>query len=579
MPRLLMIAAITVCLVGAAETVAAQTANSDCASELCRLAAGGRLDDLRWPDFSDYRTRVQSFYAPTGYVLAWSERGEPTPEAKAMIELFKAAGAKGLNPDDYDGSRWEERIARLRERAADSRAASSPEASDGARFDLALTVCTMRYVSDLHFGKANPGLLHDMFDLDREKHDLASFVRERLLHASDVDGVLDAIEPPYEGYKRTEAVLRKYLAMRNDVPALPVPAKPIDPGKPYPASAQLAGLLRELGDLPADASLPSNPNLYKGALVDAVKHFQARHGLDVDGRLGKATIAQLNTPLTQRILQLQLTLERWRWLPHDFPVPPIVVNIPEFELRALNRDFHTELEMKVIVGKSFHHQTPVFSAEMNAVGFWPYWDVPPSIQRAEMIPKLMQDPSYLKKNDLIVVTGKREVVSSGDVDDALLARLRSFELRIRQLPGPKNSLGLIQFTFPNTYDIYMHDTPATELFSQTRRDFSHGCIRLEKPEQLADWVLRDQPEWTPARIHDAMHGGKTFEIKLNRRIPVLIVYATAVVLANGDVRFLDDIYGLDAQLEQILAKGYPYPSAVSPAPKTTSDVRGPRPRE
>ena len=566
-----MISAIIVCLVGATGTVAAQPANSDCVSELCRLAAGGRLDDLRWPDFSDYRARVQSFYAPTGYVLAWSERGEPTPAAKAMIDVLKAAGTKGLNADDYDGSRWDERVQAMQRNAE----------SNSARFDLALTVCTMRYISDLHFGKANPGLLHNTFDLDRENDDLASFVRERLLRSASVRTVLDGVEPPYEGYKRTKAVLQKYLAMRqpDDVELLPARAKPIDPGKLYPNTARLAAILRQFGDLAADAALPADSNLYAGPLVDAVKHFQSRHGLDVDGRLGKATIAQLNTPVSQRIRQLQLSLERWRWVPHDFPVPPIVVNIPEFELRALDAGYHTELEMKVIVGKSFHHQTPVFSAEMNSVGFWPYWDVPPSIQRAEMVPKLMQDPLYLKKNDLIVVTSKRELVSAGEVDDALLARLRSFELRIRQLPGPKNSLGLIQFTFPNSYDIYMHDTPATELFSQTRRDFSHGCIRVEKPEQLAVWVLRNQPGWTPERIHDAIHGGKTFEVRLDRRIPVLIVYATAVVLANGDVRFLDDIYGLDAQLEQTLAKGYPYPSALKPAPKTTSDVRGPRPRE
>jgi murein L,D-transpeptidase YcbB/YkuD len=227
--------------------------------------------------------------------------------------------------------------------------------------------------------------------------------------------------------------------------------------------------------------------------------------------------------------------------------------------------------MKVVVGKAYHHQTPVFASEMTSVGFRPYWDVPLSIQRAELVPKIAHDRSYLAENNFEVVNAKREVVSTGDVDDALLARLRALQLYIRQVPGPKNSLGLIKFVFPNQYDVYMHDTPVTELFAQTRRDFSHGCIRLEKPEQLAAWVLRDKPEWTPERINDAAHGEKTFEVRLSRPIPVLIVYATAVALANGEVRFLEDIYGLDAQLEQLLAKGYPYsPSQHSPSQHSPS---------
>lgn len=576
--RLLLFPAIVVSLVTATPLGldAAPAESSGCTSELCRLASAGRLEDLRWPDFSDYRTRVQSFYKPTGYAPAWIEQGEPTPAAKAMIEVFKQAATKGLNPEDYDGSRWADRMIGLSARKSGSKSEPGLVEAERAHFDLALTVCVLRYVSDLEFGKANPGLLDNTFDLIRERDDLASFVRDRLLHATDANAVLDGIEPPYEGYRRTEVVLRKYLAMAQNASAgpLPVPAKPVDPGKVYAASTQLAGILRQLGDLPADAALPGDPNLYGGALVDAVKRFQSRHGLDTDGRLGKATVAQLNTPLSQRVRQLQLTLERWRWAPHNYPVPPVVVNIPEFELRALDRDYHTELEMKVVVGKAYHHQTPVFSAEMTSVGFWPYWDVPVSIQRAELVPKLAHDRSYLAKNNFEVVTARREVVSTGEVDDALLARLRSLELRIRQVPGPKNSLGLIKFAFPNNYDVYMHDTPATELFARTRRDFSHGCIRLEKPEQLAEWALRDKPEWTSERIHNAIHGGKTFEIKLDRPIPVLIVYATAIALENGEVRFLEDIYGLDAELEQILAKGYPYP-----AWKTTSDARAPRPRE
>jgi murein L,D-transpeptidase YcbB/YkuD len=307
--------------------------------------------------------------------------------------------------------------------------------------------------------------------------------------------------------------------------------------------------------------------------VDAVKHFQERHGLDVDGRIGKRTWQELNTPLIDRVRQLGLTLERWRWVPQSFPRPPVVVNIPEFRLRAFDESYRTELQMKVVVGQAYHgHQTPVFSANMTQVIFRPYWNVPLSIQLAELVPKLEKDAAYLAKNRYEVVTLQDTFVSNGVVDKDTLARLRSGELRIRQIPGPDNALGLVAFMFPNEYAVYLHSTPATELFSRSRRDFSHGCILVEKPRELAEWVLQYQPEWTPQRIADAMNGDKTLYVKIEKPIPVLIVYATAVVLANGEVRFFEDIYGQDARLLRLLAQR-------RPDERPTSGARGPRPRE
>jgi len=373
--------------------------------------------------------------------------------------------------------------------------------------------------------------------------------------------------------------LQRYIALAREDHGgwLPLTKKPVDPGGLYPAVAQLANLLRRLEDLPEGAGVTQDSTTYEGSLVDAVKHFQKRHGLDPDGRLGKETLTQLNTPLTNRIQQLQLTLERWRWAPHSFPRPPIVVNIPEFELRALNASYGTELEMKVVVGKAYRNQTPVFAANMKQVFFRPYWNVPLSIQKAELLPKLDRDSSYLVKNRYEVVTLQGKVVTDGIVDEPALALLRAGKLRIRQIPGPENALGLVAFMFPNAHDVYLHATPAIELFAKSRRDFSHGCIRAEKPRELADWVLRNQPEWTPQKITDAMNGSKTIFVSLDNPIPVLIVYATAVVLASGEVRFFEDIYGQDAQLAELLAKGYPYSSVRRRDP--TSAARGQRPHE
>ncbi len=521
------------------------------------MVASGRLDDLRWPDFSDFQPSMNLFYQTGGYELAWSRDGKIAPQAFGVIEALKQADSRGLDPEDYDASRWGARIAN----------------PDLVRLDVALTVSVMRYASDLHLGKFNPGIYHSDFDIRHEHYELAELIRKRVLNAPDVEAVFRELEPPFPGYQRTQAALQRYLALSRQDRSEPLPAAklPIDPGAFYAGVGRLAELLTELGDLPPDAAVRGS---YSGPLVDAVKRFQLRHGLAADGRIGKSTFAQLNTRLSKRVHQLQLTLERWRWVPHEFARPPIIVNIPEFELRALDENYSTALEMKVVVGKAYRRKTPVLSAQMKYVIFRPYWEVPESITRAEVLPKVARDPGYLAANGYQVVTAQDRVVSSGAIDENVLTGLKSGKLSLRQVPGAKNSLGLVKFIFPNEHNVYLHATPATQLFSQSRRDFSHGCIRVEKPELLAEWVLRDLPEWTPARIEQAMQGEHPLQVDLPQPIPVLIVYATAVALENGEVRFFDDIYGFDAQLDALAAKGYPC-RRWNP----TSGERGPRPHE
>jgi murein L,D-transpeptidase YcbB/YkuD len=507
---------------------------------------------------------VLKFYESAGYALAWTRNGVATSQAKALIGAFEAAETKGLNPRDYAGSLWNARLAAMEPGAHTSDAML-------ADFDLAVTVSAMRYVSDLHFGRANlswranHGVYHSPGGGYEDLADLAFFLRQSLVNAPDVNAALRGLEPPYPGYRRTQRALQAYLAMAREgvLPLLPGTAKTIEPGSAYAATPQLAVILRRLGDLSNDPGNGSNPDpgiepgRYDGALVDAVKQFQMRHELEQDGRLGKSTVAQLNTPLNQRILQLKLTMERWRWVPHGFSNPPIVVNIPEFRLRALNAANLTDLEMKVVVGSAYGgHETPAFAADMKSVVFRPYWDVPVSIARAELAPKITKDAGYLAKNRYEVVNDRGQVVSGATVDGAMLGRIRSGQLRVRQMPGPDNALGLVKFLFPNEHDVYLHSTPATELFSKTRRDFSHGCIRVENPEDLAVWVLRNQrPGWTPERVRDAMNSDTTDQVTLDKPIPVLIVYATAVVLENGEVRFFDDIYKQDTALERMLGSG------------------------
>jgi len=504
---------------------------------------------MRWPNFREYRASLQEFYQLGNYAPAWVQGNAPSTQALAMIELFRNAWQKGLEPEDYDASRWDGRIRMLQ---------SSQGHSD---FDVAVTVCTMRYISDLRIGRINPKHFNFGLTVERKKYDLAQFLRERVLIASDMSAALDGVEPPFPGYSRTEQALARYveLARNDDGELLPVPAKPVDPGQAYAGVPRLTRFLHLVGDLPSDIH-PADPNVYDSTLSEAVKRFQRRHGLDDDGRLGPATVKQLNVPLKERVRQLQLTLERWRWLPAEFSAPPIVVNIPDFRLRALDENNNIALQMRVVVGRAMRTQTPVFSRDMTFIVLRPYWNVPPGIFRRSVLPAIRRDRNEVARKHYEITTLDGKVVTAAEVSDDVLAQLQAGKLAVRQRPGSDNALGLIKLMFPNEYSVYLHSTPQTELFSRSQRDFSAGCIRVEEPAELGAWVLRNNPGWSLERVQQAMQNGSdNVTVTLARRVPVFIVYGTALAYENGEVHFYGDIYKHDAALAQALAKGYPYP--------------------
>lgn len=491
----------------------------------------GRLEDLRWPGFAQHRAALREFYATNGFHPAWLRGNQPTPQALSLIASLRRAGRRGLDPEDYDASRWTVRLDEVAQGPAGNIALS--------RFDLELTIAAMRIVTDLDSGRTNPGIFH--FDSAvRGGSRLAQWVRNKLQYAPEmpdaIDIALQSLDPPFPAYRQTEAALARYTGLLADgqPPPFPSPKHAVKPGDSYPAAAQLYGFLEKLGDAPPAAAAPKD---YSGALVAAITRFQGRHGIEPDGILGAATIRALNIPLAQRVKQLELTLERWRWLPRQFDHPPLIVNIPRFELAAFDRDHRAALRMKVIVGKSYGHKTPIFAAQMTSVIFHPWWEVPDNIALKELRPKAAGDPGYLARNHYVIVPAP------------------GGRTRIRQKPGNDNALGALKFLFPNAYNVYMHGTPATELFSRTRRDFSHGCIRVEDPERLAQWVLDGTPGWPPARIHSAIEDSTTLQVTLSRPIPVLIVYGTAIAGEDGVIRFFDDIYGYDVQLSRTLAAG------------------------
>ena len=506
----------------------------------------GRLPDLQCSSFADYRTPARSFYESVGGKLVWLRNGQPTNQAQQLITLLQNADNKGLNPADYDGPKWGARVATLEAQKSES---------EQIRFDLALTVSAMRYAFDLHLGRIDPHQLGFGFDVNSKKIDLADFLKRNVLDAADVAAAFLQLEPAFPDYQRTEQALEAYekLARDDDVNSGPFPVtkSPLKAGDPYPEISRLTRFLEGLGDLAPDTEISENTRVYKGEVVEAIKHFQERYGLPATGRIDENTFHQLNIPLASRVNQLQLTLERWRWLPFGSRGPLIYVNVPEFQLHAFDEEYNPVLTTRVLDGKAQTNETPQFASRMKSVIFRPYWNVPASIERAELLPAIERNGGYIANHAYEVVDSRSRVVS-GSAN--VVSGLRSGQLSIRQRPGAHNALGLIKFDFPNRYDVYMHDTPAVHLFSRARRDLTHGCIRVQNPEELAEWVLRFNTQWSRDAIHSAMEGSRTVPVSLVQSFAVFIVYMTATVQENGDVRFFNDIYGQDDALRRALAR-------------------------
>jgi murein L,D-transpeptidase YcbB/YkuD len=523
------------------------------ADKLRTITSAEALPELHRANYADCRQNVQAAYEDIHYAPAWVREGQATPQALAVISALEDSQKKGLNPEDYDASLWPARLAALR--------AGSGDADTVAQFDAALTISAMRYLSSLRTGRLNPQPMAFGIDLDQKHYDLANFLVQMVLTGSNVPEALSKAEPQYLGYQRTEAALQTYLtlAAQDHSEPLPDPQRILKSGDAYVGSAKLGQRLRLLGDLPLSAVANPNAGTYDEPFVEGVKHFQARHELNSDGKLDKETLRQLNVPLSVRVIQLEDSLERWRWLPPDYPRLPVAVNIPGFRLRVFSDDHTITLRMNVVVGQAFKHQTPVFAKEMKYIIFRPYWNLPLDIVRAEIVPKLRKNPSYLARKGFEATDQDGRVVSGRTVSAATLAQIQSGKLLVRQKPGPSNALGLVKFMFPNEFDVYLHSTPTPQLFNRSRRDFSHGCIRVERPAELAAWLLKDQPKWTLEKIKAAMQSGPdNQQVNLTRQVPVVIVYLTAIVEENGEVYFYDDIYGDDASLNDALAKGQPY---------------------
>jgi len=517
---------------------------------LRQMVEAGRHPDLRWPDIKDVQPVLADVYQRHDWAPLWFAGDSLTSPGQQVLQVLAEAANRGLDPEDYDAA-WLQRqleVARILGQSEDSR----------VRFDLALSVAAARFALALRRGRVSPQAVHVTFPRPVGPFDLGATV-DSLTHATVSNNIFRGLEPPFIHYWLLLSALNQYRALARDSALVTLPEMPkrLRPGEAYAGTPTLRRLLRLLGDYRDSLPAPILDTVYDGEVVEALKRFQARQGSPPDGVIGDSTRAWLTHPFDPRIRQMEVTLERWRWMPRNYSYPPIFVNLPAFRLYAfttMESEESSSFKMNVVVGQAFKHETPVFASDMGYLIFSPYWDVTPTIALKEIKPAALKNPEFLIRN-------RYELVEGGSVVQPYpenIARIGQ-GVRVRQIPGPHNALGGVKFIMPNDNNIYLHDTPSRALFERTRRDASHGCIRLGDPFAMAKFVLHDQPDWTDEKIRAAMTSEVSTRVDLTHPIPVFIFYATAVANENGSTYFYPDIYGHDRTLDKLLKKGYPYP--------------------
>jgi murein L,D-transpeptidase YcbB/YkuD len=522
--------------------------------ELQSLLAAEILD--RRVSDASIRDALRAFYTETGETLAWTGRSGPSKQAEAAVALLASAERFGLAPADYHAADLSAEHAVVRD------APASERKKRVAVFDIRITEALLRFGRDVAIGRVEPRTIDAAAQPQREQPDLgATLAASR----ADLDAWIEQIEPRHPEYVRLKEGLAALRGAAAKGGWATVPRRVYRPGAAHPGVAVLRARLAASGDLGAARV---EGDRYDDELARAVRVFQEHHGLPPTGHADARTLAALNVPLPQRIRQLELNLDRWRWLPDDLGARHFRVNIPYFHLEAYE-DGELALDIRAVVGKR-GSETPLFSDEMTHVVMSPYWNIPPTIAQDETLPAVAKDPTFLERQNIEIVRvagNTADTVDPSEVDWDDAAALEA--LRFRQRPGAGNALGLVKFLFPNEHDVYVHDTPAGPLFSRLGRAFSHGCVRIEEPVTLAEYVLAGEPRWTTERINAAMHAGTEMHVKLETPIPIHIVYFTAWVDGHGGLHFRDDVYGYDAK--QIEAGKRPQPRRSKPKAQPRPD--------
>lgn len=480
---------------------------------------------------------IESFYAERKFTPIWADITGPNSRATYLRQTIHGADQEGLDPEDYHLSTIEQLW-------------HKQTAADLAALDILLTDSFFRYVLDVRMGRVSP------IDVDPQWHIAAPVINmvtmlRQALKANDFEEALRKLPPPHPGYRRLRDALTKYrlVAQGGGWPVLTLNST-LRFDMRHTEVAQLRARLIAEGNLP-DTKVEDAQHFDQG-LKYAVERFQVRHGLKMDGVVGPSTRAALNIPVTQRIAQIKLNMERWRWLPRTLGRRYLIVNTAAYELTAFE-DEQIRFTMWVVIGKE-ERQTPAIGGSMHTVVINPYWTVPMKLVFEDLIPAQLRNKNYLKQKGIRVYANlaKNIEVDPRKLDWKSFSK-ETFPYVLRQDPGPDNPLGRIKFLFNNEFEIYLHDTPKRRLFDKKIRTFSSGCIRVEAPLPLAEFLLADKPRWDRTAIVKAIDSGKTRDIKVAKSVPIYLLYLTSWVGPDGAVYFYSDVYGRDEPLQHCVS--------------------------
>ncbi len=495
---------------------------------------------------------ISDFYARRSYRLAWATQAGLLPHADTLVEALHGSADDGLEPQHFHLDTLDAMLAGIRQWQQTSTPLKPVMLVE---LDVLLSDAFIAYVSRFT-GKTVPQQISLAHRASAQDPPDMGALLQQAIEDDRMATTLRQLYPPQSGYARLRQVLRWYRQIAASGGWPQVPAGPtLQRGDRDERVRTLRARLLASSDVvqplfqrqPSDGALYDNETdmVFDGALERAVRAFQRRHGLHDDGKVGRGTLEALNVPVQERVRRIIVNLERWRRQQPAAHDRYIEVNVPGFTLNVMEHD-QAQMTMRVIVGKE-DQQTPLFQSTMTHVILSPYWQVPSRIAKEEILPRLRRNPLYLQAQNMRVVQGwgaGAQVVDAAGIDWTTVQAKR-FSYRFRQEPGPRNALGRVKFQFPNQFSIYMHDTPTRRLFAKPSRAFSHGCVRLERPIDLATYLLQGRSQWTPKRMRAAIARGKEQWVSLPRAIPVQMVYRTVWVDVDGTVHFRPDIYGYD----------------------------------
>lgn len=507
--------------------------------------ATAMLLDAHGRTAAEIDAKIYDIYQGNNFHLFWIKDGKPGTRAEAIRDVLRDAGSQGLVPADY----FTEEIDHYWN-------GSGPGAL--VRLDVFLTMGMMRYVADQHEGREAPSRINpELFAGARSVKVNWPALWKSAFEALDMKAFMQAQAPPFLQYQALVNALANYreIEQGGGWPAVPE-GKTLKSGMTDERIPIIRKRLLTEGYLTSDNADRMDIPVFDTDLENAVKKFQSRHNLSPDGIIGKQTLAAMNIPVEQKIQQIVINMERYRWLDRSIIGERLVaVNIAGFEALA-GRPGHFTVKTPVIVGKKYH-MTPVFNDTIKYVVFNPYWNVPPSIARNEILPKLRKDPHYTAGKNMRIFRGwgpDAPEVDPASIDWSKVSKREMNRYHVRQDPGPDNALGCLKLVFPNKYSVYLHDTPAHSLFRHEQRAFSHGCIRMDRPKVMAAWVLGGREKgWSVERINEIVASRKRQVVVLKKPVPIYILYRTTYVDTDGgNLYFYDDIYGRDKLLIKAL---------------------------